>query len=537
MLTRRDVDRELLKQIKQEFSVATQLLLIKKHHVSYTGHGPPHKRVFSCEVRMQVPEAWKDLGLIGGADTRADDTWVDAALAFAARNAEARGVPCPARVAEGSGKEKGQSVLELVAGGLDFSKNDAQRLAIHDLFDAVRLVTGNEIDPKTPMNVGRMVKDQKKASLKRGADEGRLLLELVNGSRPSATYAPKGAGWAATVTAYVDGGKSLTATGVGGSKGDAEDCAYGSIVDALRETIGPERHAALMRVVEDSPGHSAASLRVPPLPDDAMDALINAMGTPEDHDRRMAAWRDAERDAMARVLGRGRGGTDEETVSNAAEDAVDGGYRRRKSDVGNRTAAVSDDSVTDDENDEKRAARACFLTEKFRGEEAALAQLADADPESREARMRETRRALPIVKIKDSLTEALRTNQVVVVSGGTGSGKSTQCPQYILEDAIANGFGPETRIVVTQPRRIAAVSVAQRVASERGEKAGNSVGFSVRLHGTSPRDEGASVEFVTTGVLLRRLMRDPALRGVSHVMIDEVHERDINTDFLLQLPI
>ena len=76
----------------------------------------------------------------------------------------------------------------------------------------------------------------------------------------------------------------------------------------MRETIGPERHAALMRVVEDSPGHSAASLRVPPLPDDAMDALINAMGTPEDHDRRMAAWRDAERDAMARVLGRGRGG-------------------------------------------------------------------------------------------------------------------------------------------------------------------------------------------------------------------------------------
>ena len=544
LLTRRDVDRERLKQIKQEFSVATQLLLIKKHHVSYTGHGPPHKRVFSCEVRMQVPEAWKDLGFLGGADTRADDTWVDAALAFAERNAEARGVPCPARLAEGSGKEKGQSVLELVAGGLDFSKNDAQRLAIHDLFDAVRLVTGNTIDPKTPMNIGRMVKDQLKEQLKRGADEGRLLLELVNGSRPSATYAPKGAGWAATVTAYVDGGKSLTATGVGGSKGDAEDCAYGSIVDALRETIGPARHAALMRVVEDSPGHSAASLRVPPLPDDAMDALINAMGTPEDHDRRMAAWRDAERDAMARVLGRGRGGGDEETVSNAADDAVDGGYRRRKSE---RNAAVSDTSSSDDvvshetthddsvTDDEKRAARASFLSEKFRAEEAALAQRADADPESREARMRETRRALPIVKIKDALTEALRTNQVVVVSGGTGSGKSTQCPQYILESAIANGLGPETRIVVTQPRRIAAVSVAQRVANERGEKAGNSVGFSVRLHGTSPRDEGASVEFVTTGVLLRRLMRDPALKGVSHVMIDEVHERDINTDFLLVL--
>ena len=98
-----------------------------------------------------------------------------------------------------------------------------------------------------------------------------------------------------------------------------------------------------MRVVEDSPGHSAVA-RVPPLPDDAMDALINAMGTPEDHDRRMAAWRDAERDAMARVLGRGRGG-DEETVSNAADDAVNGEYRRRSQ----ANAAVSDTSSSDDD--------------------------------------------------------------------------------------------------------------------------------------------------------------------------------------------
>ena len=59
--------------------------------------------------------------------------------------------------------------------------------------------------------------------------------------------------------------------------------------------------------------------------------------------------------------------------------------------------------------------------------------------------------------------------------------------------------------------------------------------LSVRLHGTSPRPDGASCEFVTTGVLLRRLMRDPSLEGISHVMIDEVHERDINTDFLLVL--
>ena len=552
LLTRRDVDRERLKQIKQEFSVATQALLIKKHHVSYTVHGPPHKKVFACQARLQIPEAWKDLGLVGGVDVPVDrsedagaiseDAWVDAAFAFATRNAEAKGVPCPAHVVPGSGKEQGRKVLEIVAGGLDFSKNDAQRLAIHDMFDAIRLVTANAIDPKAPLNVGRMVKEQHKAELRRGADEGRLLLELVNGSRPTVTYEnARGPGWNATVTAYVDGGKSLTATGRGSSKGDAEDVAYGGIVESLRQIIGPARHAALMRIVENSPGNSAASLRVPPLPDDAMDVLINAMGTPEDHDARMTAWRDAEREAMARVLGRGRGGDDEEG-GDASGDAVDGGYRRRKTaraDASEIAAASDDSDPSDSELDEevasKRAARAALLTEKFRGEEAALAAAADADPKSREAKIREVRRGLPIVKIKDALIEALETNQVVVVSGGTGSGKSTQCPQYILEDAIARGTGPDTRVVVTQPRRIAAVSVAQRVAAERGEKAGNSVGFSVRLHGTAPRDQGASVEFVTTGVLLRRLMRDPSLRGVSHVMIDEVHERDINTDFLLVL--
>ena len=98
----------------------------------------------------------------------------------------------------------------------------------------------------------------------------------------------------------------------------------------------------------------------------------------------------------------------------------------------------------------------------------------------------------------EELTQALRESSVVVVSGGTGSGKSTQCPQYILEDAIERGVGPRTRIVVTQPRRIAAVSVADRVAAERGEQPGGSVGFAVRLYGRSPRDTGGSVEFVTT---------------------------------------
>ena len=157
------------------------------------------------------------------------------------------------------------------------------------------------------------------------------------------------------------------------------------------------------------------------------------------------------------------------------------------------------------------------------------------DPDGKQGRMKSIRDALSIKAIRQGLLDELKTEQVVVVSGGTGSGKSTQCPQYILEDAIANGRGAETQIVVTQPRRIAAISVAERVAAERDERIGNSVGYTVRFNRQTPRATGGSIEFVTTGVLLRRLMNDPALEGVSHVMIDEVHERDIDTDFLLVL--
>jgi HrpA-like RNA helicase len=112
---------------------------------------------------------------------------------------------------------------------------------------------------------------------------------------------------------------------------------------------------------------------------------------------------------------------------------------------------------------------------------------------------------------------------------------STQCPQYVLEDALINGKGADTRIIVTQPRKIAAISVAERVAAERLEGIGHSIGYTVRFNRKSPRESGGSVEFVTTGVLLRRLVNDPLLAGCSHVAIDEVHERDIQTDFLLVL--
>lgn len=144
--------------------------------------------------------------------------------------------------------------------------------------------------------------------------------------------------------------------------------------------------------------------------------------------------------------------------------------------------------------------------------------------------MLDQRSQLPVFQYKSALIEAIRTNRVVVIKGATGCGKTTQVPQYILDEYIETGYGAECCIIVTQPRRISAVSVAERVASERAEILGTSVGYSVRFDTILPRSH-ASMLFCTVGVLLRKL--ENGLHGISHVVVDEIHERDINTDFVL----
>lgn len=146
-------------------------------------------------------------------------------------------------------------------------------------------------------------------------------------------------------------------------------------------------------------------------------------------------------------------------------------------------------------------------------------------------KMLDFRRTLPAYKEKDALLEAVARNQVVVVSGETGCGKTTQLPQYILESEIVSGRGAMCNIICTQPRRISAMAVAERVAAERGEQLGESVGYKVRLEGM--RGKNTRLLFCTTGILLRRLLVDRELKGVTHVIVDEIHERGMNEDFLL----
>uniref|UniRef100_A0A4W6C2E5 ATP-dependent DNA/RNA helicase DHX36 n=1 Tax=Lates calcarifer TaxID=8187 RepID=A0A4W6C2E5_LATCA len=132
------------------------------------------------------------------------------------------------------------------------------------------------------------------------------------------------------------------------------------------------------------------------------------------------------------------------------------------------------------------------------------------------------------------IIKLINSNRVLVVSGETGCGKTTQVTQFILDDYINRGMGSLCRVVCTQPRRISAISVAERVAAERAESVGNgnSCGYQIRLQSRLPRRQG-SVLYCTTGIILQWLHSDPLLSSVSHLVLDEIHERNLQSDVLL----
>ncbi|XP_076472427.1 LOW QUALITY PROTEIN: ATP-dependent RNA helicase DHX29-like [Babylonia areolata] len=145
------------------------------------------------------------------------------------------------------------------------------------------------------------------------------------------------------------------------------------------------------------------------------------------------------------------------------------------------------------------------------------------------------RQQLPAFASCRNVLEAVRESSVVVVAGETGSGKSTQVPQFILQDCIMKGEGSKCNIVVTQPRRISAISLASRVSEEMGESSresrNNLCGYQVRFE--SRKSASTRLLYCTTGVVLRQLQMDRDLSHVSHLVIDEVHERSVQSDFLL----
>jgi len=140
------------------------------------------------------------------------------------------------------------------------------------------------------------------------------------------------------------------------------------------------------------------------------------------------------------------------------------------------------------------------------------------------------RSQLPVFFKKNDILDLIRENSIVIIQGSTGCGKTTQVCQFILDEYLKNNQGANCNIICTQPRKISAISVADRVAFERKEDIGLSVGYSVRFDSIFPRPYGA-ILFCTVGVLLRKL--ENGMRGISHIIVDEIHERDVNSDFLM----
>ncbi|EEF42011.1 ATP-dependent RNA helicase, putative [Ricinus communis] len=157
----------------------------------------------------------------------------------------------------------------------------------------------------------------------------------------------------------------------------------------------------------------------------------------------------------------------------------------------------------------------------------------------------EQRSKLPIASFRDVITSTVESHQIVLISGETGCGKTTQVPQYLLE--YKWGKCEACKIICTQPRRISAISVAERISSERGENVGDDIGYKIRLE--SKGGKNSSIVLCTNGVLLRLLVSRGTRRSkkkssknakddisnITHIIVDEIHERDRYSDFILAI--
>ncbi|KAJ1655473.1 Pre-mRNA-splicing factor ATP-dependent RNA helicase PRP16 [Dispira simplex] len=148
---------------------------------------------------------------------------------------------------------------------------------------------------------------------------------------------------------------------------------------------------------------------------------------------------------------------------------------------------------------------------------------------SRTKSIREQREYLPAFAVRDNLLQIIRDNNIVVIVGQTGSGKTTQLAQYLYEE----GYGRYGMIGCTQPRRVAAMSVAKRVSEEMGVTLGEEVGYTIRFEDCTSKN--TAIKYMTAGVLLRESLGEPDLDRYSCLIMDEAHERTLETDVLLGL--
>ncbi|KAL9243279.1 hypothetical protein vseg_017186 [Gypsophila vaccaria] len=155
--------------------------------------------------------------------------------------------------------------------------------------------------------------------------------------------------------------------------------------------------------------------------------------------------------------------------------------------------------------------------------------LLESQAKSALEKLQEDRKTLPIYPYRDSLLEAVKEHQILIIVGETGSGKTTQIPQYLHEA----GYTKVGKIGCTQPRRVAAMSVSARVSEEMGVKLGHEVGYSIRFEDCT--SDKTILKYMTDGMLLREFLGEPDLASYSVIMVDEAHERTLSTDILFGL--
>ena len=140
------------------------------------------------------------------------------------------------------------------------------------------------------------------------------------------------------------------------------------------------------------------------------------------------------------------------------------------------------------------------------------------------------RKQLPVYEFKSDLEYKVLNNQIVIIEGETGSGKTTQIPQFLLPLLAVKG---KKCVACTQPRRVAAMSIAKRVSEEMDVEFGKEVGYTIRFEDFTSSD--TILKFMTDGMLLREAMSDPNINRYSCIVLDEAHERTLSTDVLMGL--
>jgi len=189
--------------------------------------------------------------------------------------------------------------------------------------------------------------------------------------------------------------------------------------------------------------------------------------------------------------------------------------------------------VTDKEQEKQKEKEKPVNDEDYKGESKFAEHLKEkSDAVSSFARsktIREQREFLPVFAVREELLNVIRDNQVIIIVGETGSGKTTQLTQYLHED----GYSKHGIIGCTQPRRVAAMSVAKRVSEETMTKLGETVGYAIRFEDCT--SDKTVIKYMTDGVLLRETLKEPDLDKYSAIILDEAHERSLHTDVLMGL--